>query len=114
MPGPERTWMLLAMTRLPSTKSLLSQTSIRSGGEMAAQSPSTRETKRISPEEALPACGALAEGWVRTGVEPAATCIRVSALAEEVAIAIHASRTKQEAKEIFMVGSVAAERGGFN
>lgn len=55
-PGPERIWMLLAMTRLPSMKSLLSQTANRSGGAMAAQSPSMRETKRISPETALPIC----------------------------------------------------------
>ncbi len=56
---------------------------------MAAQSPSTRDTNRISPEESCPIRWALAEGWEKAGVEAADTRIRVSADEEAAMDASH-------------------------
>ena len=102
MPGPERIWMLLAATRKFSMKSLLSQTSNRSGGEMAAQSPSTRATNRISPEWAEPKGWAAADGRAKRGAEGADTCMRVWALAERAASANPARGSKPERRKTFM------------
>ena len=91
MPGPERIWMLLAITWLPSMKSLLIHKLRRSGGEMAAQSPSVRKTERISPAWVWPTCGEMAEGRTQM-VAAAAVCIRVSAEADIPAAANNAAR----------------------
>ena len=81
---------------------------------MAAQSPSTRETNRISPEVALPTFWASAEACAKIGVEPTETCIRESPRAGAVAVASRVNATRPAWRENFMGESVAAQEGGIN
>ena len=62
VPGPERTWMLLATTRASSTKTVLIQTPTLDGGDMAAHPPSVRDTNTMSPVGIPPSSGAVASG----------------------------------------------------